>query len=87
MKNTTLAAFARKCKFTHAHPLTQGGGFLLYAVEDCEVCGGDMKAPNSLNVHKVTAKDITEAGLTIQPPPPEGGWSDEHECSACEVCC
>ncbi len=76
--------------FTHAEKISsvRGGGFNLFSVDVCEVCGAECLGANGLSVHNVTLADIKAVGLKLGTrPTTEMFWSDDHGCAACDTCC
>lgn len=81
-----LKSYAKQAGYTHAE-VTGPNTLLLYAIEECEVCGCEIAAANSVTVHSKFKHDAVRAGLTVMESPSEGGYSDIHEGSTCDACC
>lgn len=87
---SALKAFAAQSGYTHAWPdgwstERSTGMIKLYAVDECDICGAHVQAANSIAVD-ATLTAAGEAGLVLDMPPEEGGWSEDKGCATCSDC-
>ena len=80
-----LKTFAKQSGYTHAE-VTGPSKLLLYTVEECDVCGCECSAANSVTVHHFNRADARNAGLLVMEAPEESGWSELHEAATCSEC-
>jgi hypothetical protein len=79
-----LRAYAKHCGYTHFEK-SDGPFLLFYSMDECEVCGCELQAANSI---KVVGKveNAKRAGLTEMRAPDEGGHCEALGLSTCPGC-
>ena len=76
-------------QFEHYQGPSTTGFYLLFTIEKCEICGGELLGANSVRVRTFDGgRMLRAAHLTPKKAPQdEGGWSELHGCATCSECC
>jgi len=71
--------------WSHFH-VDAAGRITGFTLDRCETCGGEIQAPNSVNLHEPPAR-LLALGLTQAAKlPPEGFYNEETDREACDRC-